>query len=61
MNQNYYYKQNRQKKKNNSTNNNTPNITPNPIITPGDINILEKEAIFKIDDLEHSYYTIYIL
>ena len=48
-------------KKNNSTNNNTPNITPNPIITPGDINILEKEAIFKIDDLKSSYYTIYIL
>ena len=48
-------------KKNNSTNNNTPNITPNPIITPGDINILEKEAIFKIDDLKNPYYTIYIL
>ena len=48
-------------KKNNSTNNNTPNITPNPIITPGDINILEKEAIFKIDDLKSNYYTIYIL
>ena len=49
------------KKKNNSTNNNTPNITPNPIITPGDINILEKDAIFKINDLENHYYTIYIL
>ena len=48
-------------KKNNSTNNNTSNITPNPIITPGDINILEKEAIFKIDDLKNQYFTIYIL
>jgi len=48
-------------KNNNSTNNNTPNITPNPIITPGDINILEKEAIFKINDLKNAYYTIYIL
>ena len=54
--------QTKQKEKNNnSTNNNTPNITPNPIITPGDINILEKEAIFKIDDLKNYYYTIYIL
>ena len=48
-------------KNNNSTILPIPNITPTPIITPGNLNILEKEAIFKIDDLKNSYYTIYIL
>ena len=48
-------------KKNNSTILSTPNITPTPIITTGNLNILEKEAIFKINDLQNSYYTIYIL
>ena len=48
-------------KNNNTTILSTPNITPTPIITTDNLNILEKEAIFKIDDLEHSYYTIYIL
>ena len=48
-------------KNNNTTILSTPNITPTPIITTDNLNILEKEAIFKIDDLKHSYYTIYIL
>ena len=46
---------------NNTTHFSTPNITSNPIITNGSFNILEKEAIFKIDDLGNYYYTIYIL
>ena len=45
-----------------SFNSSTPNIsTPNPITPSGSLNISEKEIIFKMEDLQAAYYTIYIL
>ena len=47
---------------NNQTSNlNKTNITNTPITPNKSFNILEKEVIFKVDDLGAQYFTIYIL